>query len=747
MTRVARILLFMIALMVLAASTAAACNGANPPRPLKLGSWEDKLTLYLKAETSTSSPSLQRDAGSFASVTQFSDASWGPSSGVASGAGRIAGQAMSSVEFRTPAPLGGVHYLNLSKPVWGSLFFTSTPGQSASRGDAVDIRIEVFTGTKRVGGAEYIQPASGSRAAGWFQWNYCFRPEVVLLDPAQPMIVKITRKAGSADFLVGTGDPKQSFLEIRYFTTDPLDGALYVENGKLIKGVGTPEPEEESSDGFAALAAVPLLLLASAGVGLRRRPGVLLAGLMVFATVASGCVSDSPTTTETRAGAKTPGASISYEDEDPENKAAGRGSLQGLVMDETGIPLKGAHVALLGTNRFSTTSKDGKFAFPNLTARDYTVRVDAEGFIGSETRVVVEEGKVATISIRLPYPEREDANAKPHSHDDWGEDVEKTPISKNLQPVWSVGSSADLGATVDFNVPIALQLAGSGSDRACSRLLVCRWQLPLDEGVVILPGTSVVELTLTWTGSQAYKELGLQVLTASNRSSIQYFVPRPSGDPFRIAIFPTEADPGHQKFTDWTFTVILPPLPAGHPFGAPLETAAPIQVKMVIRKGVVPFEPAHRDFWNGAKQLTLFQDRQLGPSACVNCDLPTSWGYDFRLPADEFVPAETTVIKGTLRWTGVAESQTGLTPWGLVYRAANMPSWGMNFPKVTVDSRANDRIEFTILVQDKEGDQYYQARSRWIFFIDDGDQPQKGVSTGYGTRWFLTATAFRDPPV
>jgi hypothetical protein len=744
-----RVLVLSIVLVALAASTVSACSNTHPPRALKLGDWEDKLTLYLKAETSSSGPSLQRDASALSSTTQYMDASWGPSSGVAGAAGRMNGQNPAAVEFRTSGPLGGVHYLNLSKPVWGALFVSSTLGNAASRGDALDFRVEVYTGSQRVGGSEYLQPITGSRPAGWFQYNYCFRPEVTQLDANQPMTVKITRKAGSVDFMVGTADPKQSFLEIRYFATDPLEGALYVEKGKLIKGVG-PQEDDEKGEAGLGLEAVPFLALVGLGMGVRRRGTLALAGLMLFAAVASGCLSDSSSTTATDAGGKAaPSPSVSYFDEDPKTKTAGRGSLEGLVLDETGLPLNNVHVALLGTNRFTTTGKDGRFSLPNLTARDYVVRVDAEGFTGSETRVVVEEGRVASVTFRLPYPEKDDKDAKPHIHDEWGEDKVKTLISKSMQPVWTVTTLLDTATTLTLpgdDPPSSVQPVGTETDKACSRHVTCRWVMPLEEGVVILPGTSLIELTWTWTGANSYKELGLFITTPFNRSMTQHFVPRGSGDTFRIAIFPTEADPGHQKFTDWAFTAILPPLPYQHPFGPPVEQTVPIQVKLVIHKGVVPFEPAHRDFWNGANELKLFTERQLGPSSCLTCDMPMAWGYDFRLPKDEFVPAETQLIKGTLRWTQVAGSTAALTPWNLLYRPANMPAWGAVYPQVTVDKRLGDRIEFSITPGDKEGDQYYQQASRWIFYLDDGDQPHKGVNSAYGTTWFLTATAYKTPP-
>ncbi|MEM6397469.1 MAG: TonB-dependent receptor [Bacteroidota bacterium] len=60
--------------------------------------------------------------------------------------------------------------------------------------------------------------------------------------------------------------------------------------------------------------------------------------------------------------------------------AQGNGSISGTVLTEAGIPLEGASVAIMDTDRGSITNRDGQFEIGNLAAGSYTLVVTSIGY-------------------------------------------------------------------------------------------------------------------------------------------------------------------------------------------------------------------------------------------------------------------------------------------------------------------------------------------------------------------------------
>ncbi|MCW5970688.1 MAG: TonB-dependent receptor [Blastocatellales bacterium] len=79
--------------------------------------------------------------------------------------------------------------------------------------------------------------------------------------------------------------------------------------------------------------------------------------------------------------------------------------LRGQVVDQTGAVVPGARVALTdigkGTSRTATTDGEGNYTFLNLLPSAYELRVEAQGFQSSSTRVELTVGQQATIPVRL----------------------------------------------------------------------------------------------------------------------------------------------------------------------------------------------------------------------------------------------------------------------------------------------------------------------------------------------------------
>jgi hypothetical protein len=82
-----------------------------------------------------------------------------------------------------------------------------------------------------------------------------------------------------------------------------------------------------------------------------------------------------------------------------------RGSVLGNVVDEAGAAVDAAKVTLVdaaGTERSTATSRDGRFAFADLAAGTYSIRVDADGFAEHTAGdIVVTPPSAERLSIQL----------------------------------------------------------------------------------------------------------------------------------------------------------------------------------------------------------------------------------------------------------------------------------------------------------------------------------------------------------
>ncbi|MBN2356670.1 TonB-dependent receptor [candidate division KSB1 bacterium] len=83
--------------------------------------------------------------------------------------------------------------------------------------------------------------------------------------------------------------------------------------------------------------------------------------------------------------------------------AQNRGAISGRVTDaQTGQPLPGANVLLIGTVVGAVTTLDGSFSIQNLPAGTYRLRASIVGYITFEQKnVVVESGRTTALNIRL----------------------------------------------------------------------------------------------------------------------------------------------------------------------------------------------------------------------------------------------------------------------------------------------------------------------------------------------------------
>lgn len=563
---------------------------SNPNDPNFKGIFDQQLLLYAEASAPSAKPFLSENDDKAGS------ASYGTLDAPASGATTLAASAQggrpgASFDVKLANGLSMDVFLNLSRPINGRLFFSNSllqAGASGGKGvEATTLRVEIYSGERRIGGYEdSVAPTTTHKPWPWISLNIW--PEVAVLRKGDALSVRISRSGGAADFLLGTDGDHQSFLDVRYTNVDPLSGALYMEDRKIVSydGGGSEAAEllahAASAPGFVslppgiyrlepsqaadstALSAFPLVALP--GLIFRRRAAPVLLALLVCASVLSGCLGNP----DARAGAtgpdaerESPSVSVAYEPA-PNQTIAGVGAVNGTIRSQEGLPLDGAHVALLGTNLFTQSDKKGQFGFSQVPRGEYRMRVNLKAFAAYEETIEVRAANITRLVITLVRAAEKPAADRPHLHDPW--------------------SGATSIAMFSGNVNYAgCRVNDGGSGTNCPST-----EIPLDYHKPFLPGTNLVDVKLTWTdGPGVAKEFGLIVRTGVTHYQwkqaggggtgvfTQTYVARGSGDEFHVPVFPNEADPGHQGFTSWQMWIAPPnhgrrrPLSCPEPLGRP----------------------------------------------------------------------------------------------------------------------------------------------------------------------------------
>src|SRR2546430_16538161 len=78
------------------------------------------------------------------------------------------------------------------------------------------------------------------------------------------------------------------------------------------------------------------------------------------------------------------------------------GAIAGRLVDhESHSPIRGAHIALLGTLRGVASDSEGRFARDSLSAGNYALQVRAIGYVGACWVGRLAEGEVHTDGSRL----------------------------------------------------------------------------------------------------------------------------------------------------------------------------------------------------------------------------------------------------------------------------------------------------------------------------------------------------------
>lgn len=642
------------------------------------------------------------------------------------------------------APVERLVLLNASRFIELDLYLLSTECRQNSR--YIEFDVEVWVGDRFLAGQVhgiydedywyYNKP--------YFSDGHCIHrarmaPELDRLVPGDMVRIEILLVGQVTAFQFGTKDTHASVIRFPHYTDE--------EAAERVLGMQPPEtdPLEEPATPAPQRAAAPEPsgLVPIVGLGLlllprrRARPAALLAAALLMGGLA-GCLGGD----DAKETSSSPSVGLDYEN--PENStidvASGRGAVLGVVYDalDARIKLGGVHVSLLGTSNTSKSDAKGGFLLPDLPPRKYTIRFDRESYISQEIPIEVRKDTVTKLRVPMRLIEDRGAGFRPHGHDEWV-GAEMPFLEQDVAMDQYVGLTTGQKGGVCANVyPI--------SEEWCSQVFY-----PKDDRLV-RPGTREIEVRIDWNpGANRVERAGL--LFTDNRGwhwNETALYPRARNVPFTIQVGWEMADQGHQTFSTWGFTLIIPN--NGGSYTTPIVSAnqlvtEPFHVTMKIRKGVVPLEPAHRDFWQGnvtyevGKNLLGWSTNYIGGNRDGHVyDHETRWDYIERL-----VPPETTWLYAMVDQGKVPSRPNPQAP--LFYKPANVsPHAGSSttyeWKKAVPVASSGSKLEYKFPISDKESDAFYQPRSNWWFMFNQDVSEASNVLDSTTER--LTVVAHRD---
>lgn len=115
--------------------------------------------------------------------------------------------------------------------------------------------------------------------------------------------------------------------------------------------------------------------------------------LVGLAFVLAGCADAEPAA---------PASTLVTQDPD-----AAMGTLRGLVVDDTLIPVSGVNVTLVELARMTRTTIDGSFLFEHVPAGEHTVVVESPGIASASKEVAVADGETTYIEVSVEHVKTE----------------------------------------------------------------------------------------------------------------------------------------------------------------------------------------------------------------------------------------------------------------------------------------------------------------------------------------------------
>lgn len=207
-----------------------------------------------------------------------------------------------------------------------------------------------------------------------------------------------------------------------------------------------------------------------------------------------------------------------------------------------------------------------------------------------------------------------DPDLRPHAHDRWfdpaGTAIDRYPVVDRAVEVVATDAEDDEGLPVVNNC--------SPPDAGPGNLAVCAgqaefspgtWSGPSGEHRIVPPGTSHLEVTLTFS-AEDFHEIRMYYRDAEEPTRWKALTNaslggpfEPGGDTRRLNITVRQADDGHAQVSMWTFLIMVrgTSTPAGGLGGSFLsygEGPVDVDVVAVRAPGPLPLEPAHPQWWD-----------------------------------------------------------------------------------------------------------------------------------------------------
>lgn len=636
-------------------------------------------------------------------------------------------------------PLEKDLHINVTRLLQLDLYVAST--STSDTVDPLDLDVELWAGNTFVAGGV------GGQALAWYAaYHYAAPPGYTLLHYRMPSeaasipkgtqlrlsIIHVTQNSAVA-YMTGR-DPDypgvRSQLRIPYYS--PEDWLFRDPAAAAGIGAGVPPTTSSSASaagssdrsdasrtvtagassaaGAAAIAGLGAVAGLASPLGGRRGRSILIV-LVFFAMALAGCAGHAP--------AKAAGLNANqgrientFIPDDGSLTTGGNGTIIGVVHDEIHVPLTKVNIFVLGTSVSTASATGGRFTLANLPPRTYTVRFEKEAFRAFETRIEVKPGQISRPDVLLFPVDAKTADYRPHLHDLWN--------GATVVPVLDVTKAPACDLSAD-NLLAAAEL-DTGCSFAVSFQLHNTDELPEN---IVLPGTYEVEVKFGWDeAATGIHRLGLLATTGHDRGE-QYFygnvteyAPHAPGQPFHMQTGWETTDRGHQRLSSWQFAVYL--APADYPGAVKtyennlwmVNDPPKLHVQVWLHKGVVPYEPAHTDWWGDAQTIVPMRTPYTQLNGC-SVDLSTG-GQGYWGNPKYVIPEGTKWIEATMTQTRATNPHVD---WFLAYRRADQPldldpaAW----PQKLDSTSDGTHTTWKIPVDPSQTDDIYLTSSHWSF--------------------------------
>lgn len=603
---------------------------------------------------------------------------------------------------------------------------------------------------------------------GWYRFGFSFRPEFMVLEPDDTLRLEVSSRGTPQEFTLGFSGEQRSYLNIPALRPDQVfEPNATVAHAPKANTVDSDAPLRDSS--APRLAVAGLLPAGGALFGwfvareARAPPGRPARGaaiLLAILVLSAGCLSIG------RKGKAQVAVLNTFEA--PSGTlvlAEGKGGLRGQVLEDIGLVISCASVALLKTKHFTKTDSRGWFQFANVTPGQYALRVDKTNFSFYERDLTVVADQVARHDVELLPALARGPGDRPHVHQNWGEDEQERLLfdSDGEDPPLRFNFAPQTPCYGHLRYELGFTLRDVD-------------QRPL----LVLPGTSHLSVRIDWTpGTSGVEETGFYYAPANSGAAI-FMSPKGPGATTVVPVTPDMADTGHQAWTRWKFGIFLPQEGTQNsPDGEVVRDCNQPEfgVQIVAHRGVVPFEPAHEDWWRGNETITVY-DRKVHTlnnlvPLCTNCfqfspNPPDSNGYAFPRPADKVVGSPAKELRVHFEWQEKFPADVTLDKvrFGLWFRTGDQNPAATSiqeFKRFAPATREGNVTEWILPLNDPDDgkpetpdvsdlDPYYSKSTNWLFYIVDeseapfGDQPQYDLSFRYNIDFVLSATLVKDDP-